>query len=93
MVETAYDGFEAGRKVHSFAPDILLLDYMMPGLKGSEVCRQIKQLPGHADVRVIVMSGYITPETEAEMLAAGAECCLAKPVDASRLLHIMQLEA
>jgi excisionase family DNA binding protein len=93
VVETAYDGFEAGRKVHSFTPDILLLDYMMPGLKGSEVCRQIKQLPGHADVRVIVMSGYITPETEAEMLAAGAECCLGKPVDASRLLQIMQLEA
>ncbi|MDI1244296.1 MAG: response regulator [Rhodoferax sp.] len=93
VVEAAHDGFEAGRKVHSFAPDILLLDYMMPGIKGSEVCRQIKLLPGHADVRVIAMSGYITPETEAELLAAGAECCLAKPVDPFRLLQIMGLEA
>jgi len=93
VVETAHDGFEAGRKVHSFAPDILLLDYMMPGITGSEVCRQIKQLPGHADVRVIAMSGYITPDIETEMLAAGAECCMAKPADVSRLLQIMHLEA
>jgi len=50
-------------------------------------------LPGHADVRVIAMSGYITPDIETEMLAAGAECCMAKPVDVSRLLQIMHLEA
>ncbi len=93
LVETAHDGFEAGRKVHSFAPDVVLLDYMMPGIRGSEVCRQIKQLPGPAHVRVIAMSGYLTPESEAELLAAGAECCLAKPLDTNRLLKLMGLEA
>ncbi|MFZ4478442.1 MAG: response regulator [Rhodoferax sp.] len=93
VVESAHDGFEAGRKVHSFSPDIVLLDYMMPGIKGSEVCRQIKQLPGPANVRVIAMSGYLNPQTEAELLAAGAECCLAKPVDTNRLLKLMGLES
>lgn len=93
LVETAHDGFEAGRKVHSFAPDIVLLDYMMPGIRGSEVCRQIKQLPGPGHVRVIAMSGYLTPESEAELMAAGAECCLAKPLDTNRLLKLMGLEA
>jgi excisionase family DNA binding protein len=42
VVEAAYDGFDAGRKVHTFSPDIVLLDLMMPGIKGTEVCRQIK---------------------------------------------------
>lgn len=91
IVETAYDGFDAGRKVHTFFPDIVLLDLMMPGIQGIEVCRQIKQLPGLANVRVIAMSGYLSPENEAELLAAGAECCLSKPIDTTRLLKVMGL--
>ena len=91
-VEVAYGGFEAGRKVHAFTPDIVLLDYMMPGIRGAEVCRQIKQIPGLANVRVIGMSGFLSPENEAEMIAAGAECCLTKPLDTSRLLTLMGVE-
>lgn len=89
IVETAHDGFEAGRKVQAFLPDIVLLDFMMPGIKGTEVCRQIKQMPGLANTRVIALSGFLTPETEAEFLAAGAECCLTKPIDTNRLLTLM----
>ena len=92
VVDTAYDGFEAGQKVHTFQPDVILLDLMMPGIKGAEVCRQVKQMPGHANVRVIAMSGYLSPEHEAELLAAGAECCLAKPMDIERLLRQIGLE-
>lgn len=89
MVEAAHDGFEAGRKVQSFLPDVVLLDFMMPGIKGTEVCRQIKQIPGLSNTRVIALSGYLTPESEAEFLAAGAECCLSKPVDTDRLLTLI----
>ncbi|MFN4004088.1 MAG: response regulator [Hylemonella sp.] len=91
QVEIADSGFEAGRKVHLFSPDVVLLDLMMPGLKGTDVCRLIKTSPGHADVRVIAMSGYLTPENEAELLAAGAECCLTKPIDTARLLRLLGL--
>lgn len=90
-VATATDGFEAGRQVHVFAPDIVLLDLMMPGIKGTEVCRRIKAAPGQSQVRVIAMSGYLSPDAEAELLAAGAECCLAKPIDTARLLRQMGL--
>lgn len=93
VVDVAHDGFEAGRKVHAFAPDVVLLDLMMPGIKGTEVCRQIKQIPGQADVRVIAMTGHLSPENEAELLAAGAECCFAKPLDTARLLQVLGLEA
>ncbi len=41
-VEEARDGFEAGRKVEVFKPDILLLDLKMPGMSGEEVLREIK---------------------------------------------------
>lgn len=92
VVDTAHDGFEAGRKVHVFSPDIVLLDLKMPGIKGTEVCRQIMQAPGLASVRVIGMTGDLTPENETALLAAGAECCLAKPLDTERLFQIFGIE-
>lgn len=93
VVDTARDGFEAGLKVHSFLPDVVLLDLMMPGLKGPEVCRHIRQMPGHADLRVIGMTGHLSPDNERDMREAGAECCLAKPLDVPQLLERLGLNA
>jgi len=92
-VEVAYDGFEAGRKMQTFLPDIVLLDCMMPGMQGAQVCKQIKLIPGLTDVRVIAMSGYLSAEKEEEMVAAGAECCLPKPLDVAKLLTVMGISA
>lgn len=89
VIETAHDGFDAGRKVYAFQPNVVLLDLKMPGLSGVDVCKKIKDQPGHADIRVIGMTGHLTPQAEAELLAAGAECCLTKPIDIEKLLlHI-----
>jgi CheY-like chemotaxis protein len=92
IVETATDGFEAGQKVLSFRPDVVLMDQMMPGLKGSEVCRRIKALPGNAPIQVLAMSGYLTPDVEKELLEAGAERCFAKPLDTELLLRTIGIE-
>lgn len=84
-VEAAHDGFEAGRKVDSFRPDVLLLDLMMPGLDGFAVCRRLKGDPGTRAIRVLAMTGYHTPENAQRILAEGAEACLAKPFTAEEL--------
>ncbi|MGE3772752.1 MAG: response regulator [Gammaproteobacteria bacterium] len=80
-IETAVDGFDAGSKVQQFDPDVLLIDLMMPGLDGFEVCRRLKADPQTRDIRVIAMTGYASPENAARALEAGAEHCLAKPFD------------
>lgn len=92
IIETATDGFEAGQKVLTFRPDVVLMDQMMPGAKGTEVCRRIKALPGNAPIRVLAMSGYLTPEVERELLEAGAERCFAKPLDTALLLQTIGIE-
>ena len=84
-VMTAADGFEAGRLVATFRPDVVLLDLRMPGMDGFQVCRTIKADPGTAGTIVIAMTGYYTPETEARILECGAVRCLAKPVEPSVL--------
>jgi len=84
-VSTAADGFEAGRLVATFRPDIVLLDLRMPGLDGFQICRTIKAGPETSSTVVIAMTGYYSPETEARVLECGAIRCFAKPVEPSTL--------
>lgn len=84
-VMTASDGFEAGRLVATFRPDVVLLDLRMPGMDGFQVSRAIKADPNSAGTIVIAMTGYFTPETEARILECGAIRCFAKPVEPSVL--------
>ncbi|MDH3326210.1 MAG: response regulator [Gammaproteobacteria bacterium] len=90
-IETANDGFQAGKKVQAFNPHIVLLDIMMPGLNGIEVCRQLKADPQTSSIRVIAMTGYYSHQNVTSILDAGAEKCLAKPLDASELLSVIDI--
>lgn len=90
-VEVANDGFEAGRKLTTFMPNIILLDLMMPGMDGFDVCLRVKNTPATDQIRVIAMTGYPTDENIKRILAAGAEACLAKPVDHAELLAVLNL--
>jgi excisionase family DNA binding protein len=79
-VATAANGFEAGRLMVSFRPDIVLLDLHMPGMDGIQVCRRIKADPRSVGVIVIAITGYYTPEMNARVLECGAVRCFPKPV-------------
>ena len=84
-VLTAADGFEAGRLVATFKPDVVLLDLKMPGLDGFQICRTIKADPETSKTVVIAMTGYHSPETEARILECGAVRCFSKPVESATL--------
>ena len=84
-----YDGFAAGRRVESFGPDIMLLDLMMPGMDGIEVCRELKADKATRHVRVLAMTGYPSDANRNAILGAGAEVCLAKPLDHDHLLVLL----
>jgi excisionase family DNA binding protein len=88
----AYDGFEAGSKIHTFRPDVVLLDLIMPGLDGFRVCRQIKQGAATSAVRVIAVTGSPAPENQRRCLEEGAACCLGKPVNAEKLLAALAID-
>lgn len=84
-ISEAYNGFEAGRLVQSFKPDIVILDIMMPGLDGIAVCTQIKEDPLTRNIDVIAITGYHTPENVERVKASGASMCLRKPLDLDEL--------
>jgi excisionase family DNA binding protein len=84
-VLTASDGFEAGRLVATFHPDVVLLDLRMPGLDGFQICRTVKADPQTSSTIVIAMTGYYSPETEQRILECGAVRCFAKPIEPSTI--------
>src|SRR3954467_2811901 len=80
-VVTAFNGMECLAKMEQGIPDIVLLDVMMPGMDGFEVCRRIKSNPKTAHGRGVMVG---TPDQLSARVAgweAGAEDFLTKPVD------------
>lgn len=92
-IQIAHDGFEAGLKVESFRPHVLLLDLMMPGMDGFEVCRRLRERPTLNHLRIVAMTGFASAENVGRIMAAGADACLPKPLDPERLLAELGLAA
>jgi len=90
-VAFAYDGFDAGRQVSRFKPTLVLLDIMMPGMDGVEVCRSLKADEASRTARVIAMTGHHTRELEQRIITAGAERLLKKPFSTDELLAVCGL--
>lgn len=84
-VISASDGFEAGLQVTHFNPDILILDIMMPDIKGYEVCKKIKSNKDTQHTKIIVLSAYLDEEKFKQMKENGADVCLSKPLPLSQL--------
>ena len=80
-VLTAYNGEQALARVASDAPDIILLDVMMPGMDGFEVCRRIKSNTKTTHIPVVMVTALDQPSDRVTGLDAGADDFLTKPVD------------
>lgn len=86
-VEVAGNGLEAIEKVRRCAPDLILLDVIMPGMSGFEVARVIKEEENSCDIPIIFLTIVDTLEGESEGLQAGGIDYLRKPFN----LKVLQL--
>ena len=84
-VISASDGFEAGIQVSHFKPHLLILDIMMPDIKGYEVCKKIKGDKETKDIKIIVLSAYLDEEKFKKMKEHGADVCFSKPLPLPQL--------
>jgi excisionase family DNA binding protein len=76
---SASDGFEAGLQVNHFRPHLIILDIMMPDIKGYEVCKRIKSDEDMQHAKIIVLSAYLDEEKFKKMKEYGADLCFSKP--------------
>jgi diguanylate cyclase (GGDEF)-like protein len=82
----AKNGEQALERAQRHAPDLILLDVMMPDIDGYEVLRRLRADPGTAQTSVIFISGLGRPEDEANGLKMGAADYIAKPFNSTVVL-------
>jgi two-component system response regulator VicR len=70
--------------IESFKPDIVLLDYLLPGINGGEICAQIKKNPETNKIPVIIFSAY--PQVLLSLGSYGCNAFISKPFDLATML-------
>jgi signal transduction histidine kinase len=81
QIELAKDGFQALQILQDVRPDLILLDVMMPGMDGFEVCRRIRATPQLAEVPIIMLTALDDRASLLQGIEAGADDFISKPVD------------
>jgi len=80
-VKICSSGGEALESAIDFAPDLLLLDVMMPGMDGPTTLQELRKLPGLEATPAIFMTAKVQPQEIAEFKSFGALDVIAKPFD------------
>ncbi|MGA0603282.1 response regulator [Caulobacter sp. KR2-114] len=89
-VETASSGPEALAKAAASPPDLVLLDVMMPGMDGYEVCRRLRGDPATARLPVVLVTALDGEGDKAAGREAGADAFLTKPAPDDQLFPTMK---
>lgn len=94
-LEMAENGLQAIDKAKKLLPDVILLDVMMPGMTGFEVCQRIRNDPQIAEIPIIILTALDDRESLLNALKAGADDFISKPFDRyelrARLMGITRL--
>lgn len=86
-VKTASTGYDAGILTHEFAPDLIILDYMLPDINGNVVCKTIRQNPNFQKTKIIIVSGVVNQDEINDLLKAGADEFVKKPFNIEKLIE------
>ena len=87
-VDEAGDAREAAVRIAEASPEVIVLDVGMPGIDGIAFCRQLKESPETADIRVVLLTGL--DDVEDVAAAAGADALVLKPFRPLELLTVVE---
>lgn len=86
ILTSSPDGEQALEEVEKHTPDLILLDIMMPGIDGYEVCRRLKNSDKYKDIKIILVSGKALTEERVKGYESGADDFVTKPFDMDEIL-------
>ncbi|MDD5561951.1 MAG: response regulator [Candidatus Omnitrophica bacterium] len=78
------------KRVHDFRPDVILLDMLMPGIGGLDICYMLNHDPVGLTIPVIIVSGDDKPKDKANAFKFGISDYLVKPVDDEKLMKAIE---
>lgn len=88
-VRTCTTGYDAGILTEQFRPDVLLLDFKLPDVNGTAVCKSIRSNSKYEHIRIIIISGVADPDEVQELRLAGADDFIRKPFDINEVISRM----
>jgi len=86
IVKVVNNGQDALAAVGEFAPDLVLLDVMMPRLSGYELCQKVRENPAWSGIRIIMLSAKGRDVEVTKGIAVGADAYVTKPFSTKDLL-------
>ena len=89
-IEEAEDGNSALEAARAAPPDVVLLDWMMPGLSGLDLCRALRADPATAGATIVMVTARVMPEDRDAAIAAGADHFVGKPFSPVALLDTVR---
>jgi len=89
-ISFAEDGFEAGKKLIQFEPDLMILDLCMPNMDGFEVCKKVKEDSSTQNIKILIMTGQGTKENMDKALSIGADAFLNKPSSKKEIMACVE---
>ena len=87
QIRTAGNGVQAMEAITAQKPDLILLDLMMPVMDGFEVIRLVRETPGIADIRIVILSALNSNEDIVRGYQMGANDFITKPIILEKLLN------
>lgn len=86
----ALDGDSALREAHDHAPNVVVLDVMLPDMDGFEICRRLKSDPRTKKVPVVMLSALADEQSRQTGMQCGASEYITKPFQPDQLLHAIR---
>jgi DNA-binding response OmpR family regulator len=86
-IDVAADGLTALSLAERATPDVAILDVMMPGMDGYELCRTLRARPGFESVRIVMLTAKNTTVDREEAVRAGADAFFTKPFSPLELIQ------
>jgi DNA-binding response OmpR family regulator len=85
-IDVARTGDEAIARIGEFAPDLILLDVMLPGMSGFDICQVVRQTPEWEHIKIIMLTAKGRDVEVSKGLALGANAYITKPFSTKALL-------
>ncbi|MCB0131715.1 MAG: response regulator [Caldilineaceae bacterium] len=84
--DIARTGDEALQQIDAFRPDLILLDVMLPGISGFDICQQVRQTPAWQAIKIVMLTAKGRDVEVTKGLALGANAYITKPFSTKELL-------
>jgi len=85
----AGDGRSAERLVSERRPELILQDLILPDIDGVDLVHRLRAAPGGAEARILAFSGFVSQLDDVRVAGAGFDDIITKPIEPSRLLHVV----